>query len=106
MKIGVIISSNDPETVWNAFRFCNHALGKGDEVQTFLIGKGVEAGSLDNSHFPVKEQMRTFLDKGGQILACGGCLKLRNQEGGELCPVSTMADLHEIVRASDKVVSF
>jgi hypothetical protein len=26
MKIGIVISTNDPESVWNAFRFGNVAL--------------------------------------------------------------------------------
>jgi len=42
MKTGIIISSNDPETVWNAFRFANLSIKKGDEVKIFLLGKGVE----------------------------------------------------------------
>jgi len=28
MKIGMVIYSNDAETVWNAFRFGNFALGE------------------------------------------------------------------------------
>ena len=42
MKIGVIISSNDAETCWNALRYANFALGQKDEVKVFLTGKGVE----------------------------------------------------------------
>ncbi len=26
MKLGLVIYSNDPESVWNAFRFGNHAI--------------------------------------------------------------------------------
>jgi hypothetical protein len=29
MKIGIIISSNDPETVWNAFRYGEHVVRAG-----------------------------------------------------------------------------
>jgi uncharacterized protein involved in oxidation of intracellular sulfur len=50
--------------------------------------------------------MQAFVDNGGQILACGTCLKLRYSEGTELCPLSTMKDLHDIVKESDKVVTF
>jgi uncharacterized protein involved in oxidation of intracellular sulfur len=42
MKIGVIISSNDAETCWNALRYANFSLGQKDEVKVFLTGKGVE----------------------------------------------------------------
>ena len=40
MKIGVIISSNDAETCWNALRYANFCLGQKDEVKVFLTGKG------------------------------------------------------------------
>ena len=43
MKIGMIIYSNDPETVWNAFRFGNFAIGEGDSVKVFLLAKGLNA---------------------------------------------------------------
>ena len=39
MKIGIVIYSNDAETVWNALRFGNYAVKEGDSVATFLIGK-------------------------------------------------------------------
>ena len=65
MKIGIVIYSNDAETVWNAFRYGNYALGEGDEVKAFLLAKGVECESIDTDEFKVTEQMRTFVDNGG-----------------------------------------
>jgi len=51
VKLGLIVYSNDPETVWNAFRFGNYAVKAGDEVKAFLSGKGVESETLDtDSH--------------------------------------------------------
>ena len=38
MKIAVIIYSNDPETVWNAFRFASTSLAYDNEVAVFLLG--------------------------------------------------------------------
>ncbi|MCD4843517.1 MAG: hypothetical protein K8R25_03415 [Methanosarcinales archaeon] len=32
MKMGIMVYSNDSETVWNAFRFANFALKEGDEI--------------------------------------------------------------------------
>jgi len=106
MKIGIVIYSNDSETVWNAFRFGNFALKEGDEVKVFLLGKGVECESLDTNKFKVTEQMQTLMDNGGEIFACGMCLKIRQSEGSEMCPVSAMKDLYEIIKSSDKVVTF
>lgn len=106
MKIGIIIYSNDSETVWNAIRFGNFALNEGDEVKVFLLGKGVECESIDTDKFKVTEQIQTLVDNGGEILACGSCLKIRQSGGSELCPMSTMADLHEVVNSCDKVLTF
>jgi len=106
MKLGVVVYSSDPESVWNAFRFGNFALNGGDVVQVFLLGKGVECESLDTDTFKVTEQMRTLVDNGGKIFACGSCLKIRQSEGSEVCPLSTMRGLYDIVKESDKILTF
>lgn len=106
MKLGIIIYSNDAETVWNAFRFANFSLKEGDAVKIFLLAKGVEYEKLDSEQFAIKEQTKIFFDTGGKIFACGTCLKSRESEGSEMCPISTMKDLYELVKESDKVVSF
>ena len=106
MKIGIVIYSNDPETVWNALRFGNFALQEKDQVKAFLLAKGVECESIDTEKYKVTEQMQSFVEKGGKILACGTCLKIRQMDGSEMCPLSTMKDLYEIVKESDKIVTF
>ena len=105
MKLGIVIYSTDVETVWNAFRLGVFSLKDSDEVKVFLLAKGVECEKLVDDKFNVLEQIQLFVDNGGKILACGTCLKIRNSEGSELCPVSTMKDLYEIIRDSDKVIS-
>ena len=105
MKLGLVIYSTDAEALWNAFRLGVFALKAGDEVKTFLLAKGVECEKFDSAPFNVKEMMQSFVDSGGQILACGTCLKLRHTQGSELCPVYTMKDLHELIRDCDKVIS-
>lgn len=106
MKIGIIIATNDTETVWNAFRYGNFSLKKNETVKIFLLGKGVEAENLLHEKFDVKKEIQSFVDIGGQIFACGTCLKIRNTGSTELCPLSTMNDLYEIVKEADKIVSF
>lgn len=106
MKLGIILYSNDAETVFNAFRLGVFALESNDSVKTFLLAKGVECESLDTEQFKVTEQMNLFVEKGGEILACGTCLKLRQSEGSELCPLSTIKDLYELVQDSDRVLTF
>ncbi|HBU06805.1 MAG TPA: sulfur reduction protein DsrE [Candidatus Magasanikbacteria bacterium] len=106
MKIGIIIYSNETEIVWNAFRLANFSLKAGDLVKIFLLSKGVEYEKLDSEKFNIKDQAKSFLDNGGKIFACGTCLKSRELDGSEMCPLSTMNDLYEIVKASDKIISF
>jgi len=106
MKLGIVIYSNEPETVWNAFRLGAFSCKQGDVVSVFLLGMGVEAETLKCDKFDVVGQMRSFLDTGGSILACGTCLKIRQSEGSDICPVSTMQDLHTLIRDSDKILSF
>jgi uncharacterized protein involved in oxidation of intracellular sulfur len=106
MKLGIVIYSNDPETVWNAFRFGVFSCKHGDTVSVFLLGKGVEAETLNSDKFDVVGQMRLFSEAGGSILACGTCLKIRQSKGSDICPVSTMQDLHALIQDSDKVLTF
>lgn len=106
MKLGIVIYSTDAETAWNAFRLGVFSLKKGDEVRAFLLAKGVECESLDTDNFKVTAQMQDFVNSGGAILACGTCLEIRHSEGSELCPLSTMKDLYELIRDSDRVISF
>jgi len=105
VKLGIVIYSTDAETVWNAFRLGVFSLKEGDNVRVFLLAKGVECEELSEGTFVVKDQMQMFVDNGGEIFACGTCLKIRNSNGTELCPLSTMKDLYEIIRDSDKVIS-
>jgi uncharacterized protein involved in oxidation of intracellular sulfur len=106
MNLGIVIYSHDAETVWNAFRLGVFALVKDDAVKVFLLAKGVECESLDTDQFKVTEQMKTLADNGGEIFACGTCLKLRQSKGSEMCPLSTMQDLYDLIRWSDKIVTF
>ena len=106
MKLGIILSDQDPETVFNALRLALFSLQQGDSVRIFLSGKGVEMDQIADPQFDVRGQAEAVLKAGGQFLACGTCLKLRTSTGSELCPLSTLKDLYEIVRDSDKVLTF
>jgi sulfur relay (sulfurtransferase) complex TusBCD TusD component (DsrE family) len=106
MKIGIIISTNDAETCWNALRYANFSLAQKDEVKVFFMGKGVEYQKLSTDKFNTIEQVERFLKTGGGIFACGTCIEARGQKGTEACPISTMKDMYEIVKESDKVVTF
>ena len=106
MKTGIIIATNEAETSWNAFRFANYSRKKNDAVKVFLMGKGVEAEKISTEEFDVVQQMKEFLSLNGEIFACGTCLRVRKQEANEMCPMSTMSDMYELVKWSDKLVTF
>ncbi len=106
MKLGIVLSHPEPETVFNALRLANYSLKQGDTVKIFLVGKGVELDQINDPKFNVREQAGAVLAAGGQFLACGTCLKLRQSGGSEICPLSTLKDFYEIVRDSDRLVTF
>jgi len=106
MKVGIVVYSNDPEIVWNAFRFGNFALTMGDEVGAFLIDKGVELEAIDTARFKVSEQYRSFIEGGGRLYGCGTCLDVRKQKAPESSTVATLKDLYDIVVESDRLITF
>jgi len=106
VNLVLVISQTTPELVFNAFRLASFSRKEGDEVKVFLLAEGVELDGINNPKFDVRGQAEAFLQAGGQILACGTCLKLRNSQGSELCPLSTMKDLYTLIREADRVVTF
>lgn len=104
MKLGIILNTNMPETTWNALRLGSKALEAKNAVSMFLLGSGVEIENIKDETFDVGGALSNFLDSGGKLLACGTCLKVRQQEAG-VCPISTMAQLVEMISDSDRVVT-
>ena len=106
MKIGIVLSTNDPEEVWNAFRFGNVALKNNHAVKVFLVNKGVEAEDIKNDKFNIRAQIDEFNAAKGELLACGTCMKARLKESSDYCPIATMKDLLAIVEESDRILTF
>lgn len=106
MKIGIILETKEYEKAWNAFRFAVTAKKQGHEVKIFLMGEAVECEGLTHEKFNVDEQLKTFINVGGEILACGTCLKSRQLNESDACPLSTMVDCVNLVEWADKLVNF
>ncbi len=106
MKIGIIIETKEYEKAWNAFRFATTAKKNSHEVKVFLMGEAVECEGLVHEKYNVDEQLRNFIGAGGEILACGTCLKSRHLDSTEACPLSTMVDCLNVVLWADKTVTF
>lgn len=106
MKYAVVINSNDPETVWNAFRFASAANSKGHKVSVFLMGPAVEIDSISTERFDVAKILGRFNELGGEVLSCGTCLRIREIEAGAACPESTMDTLVRLTDEADRTVTF
>lgn len=106
MKLGIIIETKEYEKAWNAFRFAVTATKAGHEVKVFLMGEAVECENFTHEKFDIAGQLKAFDDLGGEILACGTCLKSRMMEGTVVCPLSTMNGCLNMVEWADKVVTF
>ncbi|GAB7092721.1 DsrE family protein [Halorubrum luteum] len=104
-SLGIVLETSDPERAWNAFRLGLTALEEGIDVSVFLLGEGVEAEEITDEQFDVRDRMEAFDAEGGELLACGTCLEMRQSEGSEVCPISTMSDLLEVVTTSDQVLT-
>ncbi|PWD98851.1 DsrE/DsrF/TusD sulfur relay family protein [Marinilabilia rubra] len=106
MKLGIILETKEFEKAWNAFRFAVAAKKRGHEVKLFLMGEAVECEGLIHEKYNVDEQLKAFVEVGGEIFACGTCLKSRQLDSSEACPISTMNDCVDLVEWADKMVTF
>ena len=111
--IRIVISSSDRETVWNALRLGVAAESKGDSVVVFVISKAVDVFMADttkltknDAKFDIRQASIDFLSGGGDIYTCATCAKMRNTENVEMCTITSVFDLYEIVRKSRKVIDF
>ncbi|WP_265111746.1 DsrE family protein [Halosolutus halophilus] len=105
MKLGLVLETNDPERVWNAFRLANTALDADHAVETFLLGDGVVAPDLDHEKFNPHGVMLKYTRNGGELVACGTCLDSRDLAADDLRPRGTMGDLLSIVEDADEVLT-
>ncbi|OGG76668.1 hypothetical protein A3B35_04000 [Candidatus Kaiserbacteria bacterium RIFCSPLOWO2_01_FULL_54_24] len=107
MKLGIILQSNNPEHVWNAFRLGITALKADHGVEVFLMSEGSELETIpDTKDFDIAAKVAEFKELKGTMYACGSCLKVRGREKSGVCPVSTMSDLLTMIERSEKLLVF
>ncbi|MBN1602633.1 MAG: DsrE family protein [Chitinispirillaceae bacterium] len=106
MKIGIILETKEYEKAWNALRFATTSRKKEHEVKVFLMGEAVECENVTHDKYDVAGQLKAFVEAGGILLACGTCLKSRQMEESDVCPISTMIDCVNMVEWADKVLTF
>ena len=107
MKICIILQSNNPEHIWNTFRFAITSLKAKHRVVIFLMNEGSELDAIgDTESFDISNKIAEYKKLKGDIYACKTCLELRGKKGAKVCSVSTMSDLLKMVEESDKVLVF
>jgi len=106
MKFGIILETKEYEKAWNAFRFAVTSKKQGHEVKVFLMGEAVECEGLTHEKYNVDEQLTKFIAAGGEIMACGTCLKSRQLNATDACPLSNMVDCINMVVWADRVITF
>ena len=111
--MGIVISSGDRETVWNALRLGVAAESKGDSVVVFVISKAVDVFMADttklskeDSRFDIRKASIDLLTGGGDIYTCATCAKMRHTENVEMCTITSIFDLYEIVKRSKTLITF
>lgn len=111
MNIAITITSNDPETVWNALRFANTSLVYDNDVTVFLMGKGVESLLVSTLTFDIVEQYNMFMEEGGDVIGCGVCCETREDEMPNIksllnCKIGSMQQYYVMVAEADKLLTF
>jgi len=107
MKLGIVLQSNIPEHIWNAFRLGITTLKAGHQAEIFLMNEGSELDNiLDTANFDISDKVTEFKELTGNIYACGSCIKVRGKEESQICPLSTMSDLLKMIESSDKILVF
>lgn len=104
------LQTEHPET---AFRIAEAALDKGHDVQMFFYLDGVynpnQCQTFPDLAVMPHDRVRTLLDKGAKIVACGICVNARGLQNGrdyvEGVVVGGLPDFAEIVSESDRLIS-
>jgi len=108
MKIGILILTNDPETLWNTFSFGVLCLNidYDNEVIIFLNSKATAYEEAESEKFNIKELAKIFVLVGGKIIGCQKSMGLRGIEGDEICQKGGQKDLYELMVTSDRFICF
>jgi uncharacterized protein involved in oxidation of intracellular sulfur len=60
MKVLFIISTDEPETAFNAMRLANVSNQRGDETSVFMLGRGVLYEKSSTDQFDVVGEVNKF----------------------------------------------
>jgi uncharacterized protein involved in oxidation of intracellular sulfur len=60
MRLLLVISTDDGESIYNAMRLANVGVKKGDDVSVFMLGKGVLFEKSGSEAFDVMGEINRF----------------------------------------------
>ncbi len=60
MKVLMVISIDDGESIYNAMRLANVGVKKGDEISVFMLGKGVLFEKSGSEEYDVMREINQF----------------------------------------------
>jgi len=60
VRVLLIISTDDGESIYNAMRLANVGVKKGDEVSVFMLGKGILFEKSGSEAFDVMGEVNQF----------------------------------------------
>jgi predicted peroxiredoxin len=92
-KLAIVVSRGlDDERATVALTIANAGIASGQQVTLFMVSAGVDVvrkGAADNVRMnpfdpPLKELIDSFREKGGRILVCPPCAKVRGYAEGDL----------------------
>ncbi|MBK5245534.1 MAG: DsrE family protein [Eubacteriaceae bacterium] len=88
MKIAIEIETHEFEKARNTFHFAVTSKKQGYEIIVFLMGEALECEELTHEKYNIDEQLHNLVNAGGEILACGTCIKSYHLEDSlEVCPI-------------------
>lgn len=115
----VIVASrgHDDERATVSWTIANGGLGAGLEVTMFLVAAGIDLvrkGAADHVRMnpfdpPMKELIEGFMARGGKVLACPPCAKVRGYTQESLLDgvvIVGSAALHALIKEGAATLSF
>ncbi len=101
------------ERLYNGLRLATALQKKGESVHVFLMADAafgaMQNQETPNGYYNIERMIRYILKKGGNVSACGSCLKARGVQMGHLVEgvtEGTMDLLSDWCIMSKKVINF
>jgi peroxiredoxin family protein len=105
MKLGIIIDTNNPEKVFNAFSLGISFLKANHEVKIFLVNGDSAIRENYNSKYDVKGIVKKFQSEKGKMNACALC-EVDDEKIELSCKSKTMDGVRRLIEECDKIIPF